>query len=340
MSKGQFVGVVSSIPTMQNVSVTPDNMDQYFDVTNSEYYFKWNGSSFITNGKWGGCYHTTKLTAKKTMPVSFTYYWSCRSTDLFYLTIGDTTIESGRSGETTVKNYSGIVEEGSTITFRFDKKSDKHLYDDQCGFWGVVVTVPVGSTTGSVARKVIRQFEGISAIARKVTKGFVGINGIAREFIDSGDGFLQYPPVTYKSDPTSACATTYKKQERNLVLECAGALSANASAYVRANYVNRWGPVWLPAGTVIRFNMEVSHSWYADGGLMIVYRDGTTDARYYNTSYSSNTSSFTLPKPGRIYFEASRHSETANGTSADMKCTVKLLKLFIDDVQKWPVPLQ
>ena len=124
------------------VLITADNIQNYFTVTNSSYYFKGSGTVFTTNN-----YHEssttakTVLTAKFDMDVSFTYSYSSESRwDTFTLTVGSTTVVNEASGSTTSSQYSGSIIAGTTITFTYSKDSSSHSNDDECTFSNMMVT--------------------------------------------------------------------------------------------------------------------------------------------------------------------------------------------------------
>lgn len=127
----------------QIVKITPDNIDDYFTVTNgSKYYFKYDGNgSYVANNKssiYGSDVHgksaTTTLTAQKTMTVSFTYKYVSDTLDEVSIKVGDTYIVYGKYG-TGGGTYTGTIAEGETIRFIYTKdKQGGEAYGEICSF--------------------------------------------------------------------------------------------------------------------------------------------------------------------------------------------------------------
>lgn len=120
--------------------VTNTNIKDYFNVSNSSYYFQYDGSAFTSNNK--GVHSSTAktiLTAKKDMLISFKYSYSSEKNDIFTLTVGDTVVENAASGRTTIKTFSGSVSMGQSITFQYSKNSYAVNYDDKCSFFDISV---------------------------------------------------------------------------------------------------------------------------------------------------------------------------------------------------------
>ena len=173
--KNIYVGAAIDVPqyeeSVQNVSITADNITDYFTVTNGAYYFAGSGGVFTSNNKYrGGSTASTVLTAKKSMTnVHFTYSWSSESRyDTFTLKVNGTTVENAVSGATTTKQYTGDLAEGQTIEFKYSKDSSQDGGSDICTFSNMSCDVMV--------RGVITK----QNVARKVKKGYIGVNGVAR----------------------------------------------------------------------------------------------------------------------------------------------------------------
>lgn len=134
--------ILAIVTGPKSVNITASNISQYFTVSNSSYYFAGNGDTFTSNN--GGVNSSTAkttLTALFDMSVSFSYSYSSESGyDKFTLTFGGTTVESGASGSTTTKTYSGSITKGSTIVFQYSKDSSAHSNQDKCTFSGMTVT--------------------------------------------------------------------------------------------------------------------------------------------------------------------------------------------------------
>lgn len=126
----------------QSVAITASNISQYFTVTNSSYYFAGNGTIFTTNNA-GQNSSTAQTTIKAlyNMSISFDYSYSSEANyDKFTLTVAGTTIEKDVSGATTNKSYSGTLNSGDSIVFKYAKDSSQHSNDDKCTFSNMVVT--------------------------------------------------------------------------------------------------------------------------------------------------------------------------------------------------------
>ena len=127
---------------ISTVNITADNIENYFTVNNSSYYFKGNGSVFTTNN--GGEQSSeakTTLTALFDMDISFDYSYSSEENyDKFSLTFAGTKVENEVSGVTTNKNYSGKLTAGQTIVFTYSKDNSQDKNGDKCTFSNMVIT--------------------------------------------------------------------------------------------------------------------------------------------------------------------------------------------------------
>lgn len=122
--------------------MTPENMSDYFNITNSTYYFKFNTTTnkyVSTNKSANSTTAKTELTAKRDMRVFFRYSYSSAVYDYFNLKVAGKEIEHNAYGETTTKTFSGTILEGQTINFEYYKNSSAHSYDDECAFFDVTV---------------------------------------------------------------------------------------------------------------------------------------------------------------------------------------------------------
>ena len=130
------------------VAITADNIEQYFIVTNGNYYFAGEGTRFATNnGGVSGSTAQTTLMARFDMDVSFVYsYASEASYDKFTLQVGATVVENAASGAYTLKQYSGTIAAGTAITFTYTKDSSNDKNGDQCTFSNMAV---IGEFTGA-----------------------------------------------------------------------------------------------------------------------------------------------------------------------------------------------
>lgn len=129
-----------SIPSK---AITNNNIESYFYVINSDYYFKYDGSAFTSNnsGK-NNSIAKTILTAKRNMLISFMYsYSSEHNYDKFTLEVGGAILENAVSGDTTIKTYRGFISEGQSITFQYSKDGSGSKNDDKCSFFDMFVEI-------------------------------------------------------------------------------------------------------------------------------------------------------------------------------------------------------
>lgn len=186
--KKGYIGVETEVPIYEesttSLNINGSNIDSIFTVDNDGYYFgsEYADNSIFCSNNWGGEYEDgeeyddtsiarTVLTALKDIDISFTYSYSSEANwDKFYLTVGDAIIENGASGATTVKEYSGHIDAGTQIEFRYEKDGSVNGYDDECRFYNMVVTYIDAVQTGTE----------LKSVARRIKKAYIGIGGIAR----------------------------------------------------------------------------------------------------------------------------------------------------------------
>lgn len=125
--------------------VTPENMDDYFNIANNDdHYFKYNEETkkyTSTNKNVKSSIAKTVLTAKRDMRVSFRYSYSSAAADYFTLICADKEVEHLAYGQTTIKNFTGILLAGQSITFQYYKNDDRtHEYDDECTFFDIIIS--------------------------------------------------------------------------------------------------------------------------------------------------------------------------------------------------------
>ena len=145
MRKGETHTAPSTVKEVI-VSITADNIGDYFTVTNGSYDFKGSGAVFTSNnGGKANSTATTVLTAKQDISVlTFNYsYSSEQSYDRFTLKVGGTTVEDGVSGATMNRTYSGSLAKGQTIEFTYSKDSSQNGNDDKCTFSDMYITILV-----------------------------------------------------------------------------------------------------------------------------------------------------------------------------------------------------
>lgn len=339
MSKGQFVGITSPL----KYKVTSSNINKVFsNIVNGSYYFAEDGSTgkFVSNNK--GVHNstaTTTLTAAENMTLSFSYIVSSEVRyDKFTITIAGSDVGTFSGTDVTEKTWSGSLNAGDTIVFSYSKDSSANGGDDCASFYNMWATPTNGNQTMQAARKVKKWLFGVGGVARDVYRGHVGVGGVARTFLQA-DFNLQWPPYQYINSAGHGLTINYGDNGSRLDLYVGGAMYGNnESAGLVMNYRRGEANAMLKAGTVIIFSMEVSHSGWADGGFVIVYADGTRDSSYYNTTYTKKE--VVLTKPGRIFFEATRHTEDGssawNGNDSKYSCEVQVSYLSIDGTVIYP----
>ena len=199
------------------------------------------------------------------------------------------------------------------------------------------VTKKTNGPSGQVARRVKKELIGIGAVARKVIVGKIGVSGVAREYM-GGPGKLAWPPKVYNTDTGSTISNNYSEKNGKRVLECTGGFSKQGvGAGIIMQYTRAGQRILLAAGTVIQCNLSVTHTGFADGGLLIIYADGATDASYYNKTMAGEV--IVLSKPGYIQIEATRHSEATtyqDGTKKGLYCITTLSDLYVNGENVFP----
>lgn len=339
MSKGQYIGILSPL----KYKVTGSNINKVFSsIDNGSYYFVENGSTgkFVSNNK-GVKYSAarTTLTVAEDMTLSFSYIVSSEANyDKFTVSVAGSTIATISGTDVAEKTWSGSVKAGDTIIFSYTKDSSGDNGDDCASFYNMLATPTSGNQKTQAARKAKRWLFGVGGVARDVYRGYGGVGGVARTFLQA-DYHLQWPPYQYINAETHGLTVTYNDNGSRLYLYVGGAITGNnKSAGLVVNYMRGEANVMLKAGTVIVASVEVSHGGWADGGLVIVYADGTRDNSYYNGTFTKTE--ITLTKPGRIFFEATRHTEDGssnwNGNESSLRCETQVSYLSIDGTVIYP----
>lgn len=176
MAKKGFLGAAVDVPQYEeiekDVTITADNITDYFTVTNGDYYFEYSGGVFASNNYGiNSSTATTVLTAKQ--PISnlrFSYSWSSESNyDKFTLKIGGLIIEDAVSGATTTKHYTTDLADGGTIEFIYSKDSSQSGNDDVCTFFDMNGTFILNEQTGVITTQ---------NVARAVKNIDVGTNDV------------------------------------------------------------------------------------------------------------------------------------------------------------------
>lgn len=147
MGKCMFLrkGETHTAPSLfSTILITADNIEDYFTVTNGNYYFAGSGNVFTSNNSGvDSSTASTILTAKQNyFTIIFDYSYSSEANyDKFTLKVNDTTVENGVSGATTNKSYSGSLTTGKTVEFTYTKDGSQHKNDDKCTFSNMYVTI-------------------------------------------------------------------------------------------------------------------------------------------------------------------------------------------------------
>ena len=182
-----YIGADIEVPIYNEgtVNITTSNVNDYFTVTNGNYYFAGSGSTFTSNNKnVSSSTATTTFTAKTDMTnLSFTYGYSSESNyDKFTLTVGSTTVANALSGSTTTKTYSGSLKTGEKIVMKYSKDGSGDNYNDECYVSNISFKSKIQTGTeqkSNVACEVKNLYIGVNNVARKVKKAYIGVNGIA-----------------------------------------------------------------------------------------------------------------------------------------------------------------
>ena len=144
----------------QQTIITNSNIREYFYITDSSYYFKVNNtdSQFVSNNQ-GRTNSEAKtiLVAKQSVYIDFIYGYSSEKThDKFYLTVGDKIIEDGSSsptsGEKVEKRYTGYINAGDSIIFKYSKDGSVDSGDD-CGYFKNITISYIGANVTYLALK-------------------------------------------------------------------------------------------------------------------------------------------------------------------------------------------
>lgn len=122
-------------------SVTADNIGEFFQVSNGQYFFAGSGSTFTTNNL-GIASSTAKttLTALYDMSsLSFSYSYSSESNyDKLTITVAGTTVANALSGSGS-SSYSGSIKKGQTIVFTYTKDGSNNSNNDICTFSSMTI---------------------------------------------------------------------------------------------------------------------------------------------------------------------------------------------------------
>ena len=186
--KNIYIGVPTTVPIYETVTtpvtIDVDNINDFFEVTNSTYYFEGSDTVFAANNL--GVNSTTATTTLKLKQdvtnLSFQYnYITEANYDKFTIKIGSTTVLSAVSGTTTGANLTtynaGDLTAGTILTFSYSKDSSQSASGEACYFTSMTFTTEMTTQTGTETK----------SVARKIKKGYVGVGGVARPCWGGGE---------------------------------------------------------------------------------------------------------------------------------------------------------
>ena len=175
--KNIYVGVPTTIPIYETVTtpvtIDVDNINDFFEVTNSTYYFEGSDTVFAANNL--GVNSTTATTTLKLKQditnLSFQYnYITETNYDKFTIKIGSTTVLNAVSGTNMATYNAGDLTAGTILTFSYSKDSSQSASGEACYFTSMTFTTEMTTQTGTETK----------SVARKIKKGYVGVGGVAR----------------------------------------------------------------------------------------------------------------------------------------------------------------
>lgn len=206
--KSIYVGVSTEVPIYETVTkpimITASNIADYFEVTNSTYYFAGSGNVFTANNL--GVNSTTATTALKLKQdvtnLLFQYkYITEQNYDKFTIKVGSTTVLNAVSGTTsgaTLTTYNaGDLTAGTTLTFSYTKDGSQSASGETCLFQGMSFTTETKTQTGTETKQ----------LARKIKKAYVGVGGVARPCWGGGE-LAYYGAITSLSYTRETFAAT------------------------------------------------------------------------------------------------------------------------------------
>ena len=183
--KNIYVGVETEVPIYETVettvTITPDNISTYFDVTNSTYYFAGIDNVFTANNL--GVDSTTATTVLKLKQditnLSFQYQYVTEANyDKFTIKKGSNTILSAASGTYGPMTFNaGDLTAGTTLTFSYSKDGSQSASGEVVLFQNLKFTAETTTQTGTETKQ----------LARKIKKGYVGVGGVARPCWGGGE---------------------------------------------------------------------------------------------------------------------------------------------------------
>lgn len=143
-NKLKYIADMESLGSSVNSSrsITANNIGEFFQVSNGQYFFAGSGSTFTTNNLGiASSTATTTLTALYDMSsLSFSYSYSSESNcDKLTITVAGTTVANALSGSGS-SSYSGSIKKGQTIVFTYTKDGSVNSNNDICTFSAMKVS--------------------------------------------------------------------------------------------------------------------------------------------------------------------------------------------------------
>lgn len=276
--KKGYVGVVTDIPVYETRTVTetitPDNIDNFFEVTyGSPYTFVGNGSVFTSNNK-GVASSAAKITLKPKydMTISFGYSVSSESKYDTLLVEGSGAHQlsgDGSSGSWDEKS----IPAGNSIYFTYSKDGSQDSYDDEAKFYDMVVTC-----TMTVLVRVETK-----PVARKIKRGYIGVGGVARPCFGGGEvtaygAIDSFSPGAYEM--VGASTGDYA------ILAC-GLKDANSYAATSVHAYN----ASLTKVSIAQFGVAMSETCGGSVGNYAIFAGRYSSSTFYNTAvvYDNDT---------------------------------------------------
>lgn len=124
--------------------MTPLNIEEYFTVENSTYYFEGREDSFVSNNRnVAGSTAQSKWTAKSDVSFSFDYNYDHTNGNNFSIIIGDTVVLDNVYGSNRSGSYSGRISKGMSIVFKFKRTnySMSSSYRGECAILNLSINI-------------------------------------------------------------------------------------------------------------------------------------------------------------------------------------------------------
>ena len=170
--KKGYIGILTNQSGEVETTITTDNINSYFTVTNGEYTFVGSGSIFTTTEEARANTSTITLTALEAFSISFEYtiYSHFAQNDSFSITVAGTTVVDILCNDVSMpytKSWSGSVNTGDAITITLTQSGRVYTGNDlKASFQKMIITQNVSKPAAEVARKIKKAYIGIGGIAR------------------------------------------------------------------------------------------------------------------------------------------------------------------------------